>query len=169
MHPTPEEQLRAIERRLAEVAEAEPSLSASSRHALDDTGRLIRRLEGSLAKRLPFLQTDNELAARLLADLAPLLPDLTAEIDAALGVGSGAARTDDDADQAPIDEPRAHEHNKRLQGLLGRAVHLLPDNPEGDAGRAHIAAHLRSRLAADPVLNRTPIPRPDPSDREVDP
>ena len=59
MHPTPEEQLRAIERRLAEVVEAEPSLSASSRQALDDARRLLRRLEGSLAKRLPFLQADN--------------------------------------------------------------------------------------------------------------
>ena len=121
MHPTPEEQLRAIERRLAEVVEAEPSLSASSRQALDDARRLLRRLEGSLAKRLPFLQADNELAARLLADLAPLLPDLSAEIESVTATGDGA-------NHRPVDEPAAHERNKHLQGLLGQ--HAVQHHPQ---------------------------------------
>ena len=157
MHPTPEEQLRVIERRLAEVVEAELSLSASSRQALDDARRLLRRLEGSLAKRMPFLQADNQLAARLLQDLAPLLPDLSVEIDSVIAPS-------DSVNQGPVDEPAAHERNKQLQGLLGRAIHLLPEGPEGDAGRARVAAHLRSRLAADPVLNRNPIDRQPPEE-----
>lgn len=161
MHPTPEEQLRAVERRLAEVA-AEPSLPPPARDALDDARRLIRRLERSLATRLPFLLTDNELTTRLLDELAPLLPDLSAEIDAEIDTGVAGAGAG--FDHAVVDETTAHERNKQLQALLGRAVHLLPDGPDGDAGRARIAEHLRSRLAANPALHRTPTDRRPPEE-----
>lgn len=158
MHPTPEEQLRAVERRLDEVA-AEASLTPPARDALDDARRLVRRLERSLATRLPFLLADNELATRLLIELAPLLPDLSSEIDAEVEVDPAAAGSGAGHDHAPFDEPTIHERNKHLQAMLGRAVHLLPDGPEGDAGRARIADHLRSRLAANPALHRTPTER----------
>lgn len=146
MHPTPDEQLRAV-LRLVDGASADPGLAEETKAALVDAGRLIRRLERSWSARLPFLTVDNELAAELLADLAPLLPSLQNEIEAAVGAPE------------PRDEPTAHAANKRFQDLLGRAVHLLPDDPSGDDGRARIVAHLRSRLAADPALNRTPADR----------
>ncbi len=161
MHPTPEEQLRAVGRRLDEVA-AEPSLPPPARDALDDARRLIRRLERSLATRLPFLLADNELATRLLNELAPLLTDLSAEIDNA--VDPRAAGPGTGLDLPPVDEQTVHERNKQLQALLGRAVHLLPDGPDGDAGRARIADHLRSRLAANPALHRTPTDRRPPQE-----
>jgi hypothetical protein len=157
MHPTPDEQLQAVLRRLDEV-DAEPSLlPPPARQALDDARRLLRRLERSWAQRLPFLVADNRLAVDLLGDLAPLLPDLSAEID--------AAATEHSSLDSVTHEPTAHDLNTRLQALLGRAVHLLPDSDDGDVGRARIADHLRSRLAADPTLNRTPtdrLPRQEP-------
>ncbi len=156
MHPTPDEQLQAVLRRLDEV-NAEPSLPPPAREALDDARRLLRRLERSWAQRLPFLLLDNHLAVELLRSLAPLLPDLSAEIDAATAEHSSV--TAPTSPRSTVDEATAHDLNKRLQGLLGRAVHLLPDGAEGDAGRARIADHLRSRLAADPTLNRTPTDR----------
>ena len=151
MHPTPEEQLQAVLRNLDEVA-AETSLAPAPRAALEDAQRLLRRLERAWARRLPFLLLDNQLATKLLASLAPLLPDLADEIETTTTEHTAIARHD-------IDEPAGHDLNKRLQGLLGRAVHLLPDDTDGDAGRARIAEHLRSRLGADPALNREPSDR----------
>ena len=151
MHPSPEEQLRAILRSLDRVA-AEPSLAPESREALDDASRLVRRLERSWARRLPFLLLDSQLAVELLRSLAPRVPDLAAEIEAATTDHSNIVGH-------TVDEPTVHDVNKRLQGLLGQAVHLLPDDTDGEAGRARIAEHLRSRLGADPALNRTPTDR----------
>lgn len=167
MHPTPDEQLRAVQRRLEQVR-AEEALTPASREALDDAERLLRRLERTWSRRLPFLVVDNRLAIDLLRSLAPLLPELSAEIDAAAVEGSGEPA--ESGAGPPVDEPTAHELNKRLQGLLGRAVHLLPDDAAGDAGRARIADHLRSRLAANPALNRTPTDRHPPvADQQEDP
>lgn len=148
MHPTPDEQLRAI-RRLVDGAAADPAIAPESEAMLTDASRLLRRLERSWARRLPFLVRDNELSGGLLAELAPQLSaDLAAEIEVV-------------TTSLPVnDEAAAHEMNKRLQGLLGQAGHLLPDDADGDAGRARIADHLRARLAADPALNRTPADRP---------
>ncbi len=161
MHPTPDEQLQAIERRLeqatSEQAISEPALTPAAREAIDDARRLLRRLQRAWAQRLPFLALDNRLAIELLTSLAPKLTELSAEIEA---LAAAAA-------EPPVDEPTAHELNKRLQGLLGRAVHLLPDGPDGDAGRARIADHLRSRIAADPALNRTPTARRQPPTRPL--
>jgi len=156
MHPTPEEQLQAVLRHLDAVA-ADSSLSESAREALDDARRLVRRLERTWAGRLPFLLTDNRLAAELLSDLSPMLPELVAEIDA-------ATRGLPASDGHDIDEPSAHLLNKWLQDLLGRAVHLLPDHEGGDAGRSRIARHARERLAADPTLNREPTDRRPPEE-----
>lgn len=146
MHPTPEEQLTAI-LRLVERASGDPELTADSQASLAEAARLIRRLERGWAKRLPFLTEDNRLAAELLADLVPLVPQLGADIEAA-------------TDSLPLsDEPAAHEANKRFQDLLGQAVHLLPADQAGDGGRARIVTHLRSRLAADPAVNRSTVER----------
>lgn len=156
MHPTPDEQLRAVLRSIDEVA-AEPSLSPSSRAALDDARRLVRRLERTWTRRLPFLLLDNHLAAELLSSLAPMLPQLVDEIEsAATAVSSIGGHT--------VEETTVHGTNKRLQDLLARAVHLLPDGHEGNAARSRIAAHARSRLAADPTLNRTPTDRLPPQE-----
>ena len=172
MHPTPDELLRAIQRRLGQV-KAEAALTPVARDALDDAERLLRRLERTWSHRLPFLVVDNRLAVDLLRSLAPHLPELSAEIDAAAakveGAGSGEP-TMSGADEPPVDEPTVHDLNKQLQGLLGRAVHLLPDDADGDTGRARIADHLRARLAANPALNRTPSDRrPTVSDQQEDP
>ena len=151
MHPTPEEQLQAVLRLIDAVA-TDPGIAPESQEILADAGRLIRRLRRSWARRLPFIVRDNELAAELLAGFSPRLPELADEIQAA-------------AASLPVDdEPSAHEVNKQLQDLLGRAVHLLPDDAEGDAARVRIADHLRARLAADPALNRTPTDRLPPED-----
>lgn len=151
MHPTPDDQLQAILRSIEQVA-ADPSLAPASRVALDDARRLVRRLERSWDRRLPFLLLDSQLAVELLNGLSPLLPRLSNQIETAA------------ADLATlfghsVDEPTAHQLNKNLQDLLAQAVHLLPDDAEGDAGRSRIAEHARSRLAADPTLNRTPTDR----------
>lgn len=151
MHPTPEEQLGAI-LRLVDSAATDAALADETKAMLADADRLIRRLERSWSGRLPFLTQDNERAASLLIDLGPLLPSLQNDIEEAVG---GVEQPD---------EPTAHTANKRFQELLARAVHLLPDDQSGDDGRARIVAHLRSRLAADPALNRTPVVR-GPADR----
>ncbi len=143
MHPTPEEQLRAIGR-LVDGAAAVAEDVAASQAMLSEAGRLVRRLERSWSARLPFLIRDNELAAALLVEMSPSLDSLRAEIDAIVG---SLPRTD---------EPTAHSTNKALQDLLARAVHDLPDDPTGDRARDQIVAHLRSRLAADPSINRSP-------------
>ena len=159
MHPTPEELLQAIVRNLDQVA-AEPSLASESREALDDARRLVRRLERSWAQRLPFLLLDNQLAAELLHSLIPLVPDLADEIETAVADHTSLAGH-------RLDEPAVHDMNKRLQGLVGQAVHILPDDADGDAGRSRIAAHLRSRLAADPALNRSPSGRHPPQESNL--
>lgn len=146
MHPTPEEQLQAI-LRLIDLAAGDPEMAAETKSTLADASRLVRRLERSLAIRLPFLADDNELAAELLTALAAQLPTLAEGI---------ATATSD----LPIaSETKAHQTNKRLQELLGQAIHLLPDNAAGNDGRARISDHLRTRIAADPALNRSPAER----------
>ena len=151
MHPTPDEQLRAAQRTLDQVS-VDPSLAPGAREALDDVRRMLRRLEASWAQRLPFLLLDNRLAMELLRSIAPHVPDLVAEIESADADVTSSGRDG-------VNEPAAHDLNKRLQALLGRAVHCLPDDADGDAGRSRIAAHVRARLAADPALNRTPTHR----------
>lgn len=146
MHPTPEEQLNAI-LRLIEDAASDSRMAEEPKALLADAGRLIRRLERSWSSRLPFLTRDNELAIELLSEIGPLLPVLQKKIDALAGTATQP------------DEPSSHAVNKQCQELLSEAVHLLPDDSAGDNGRARIVAYLRSRLAADPALNRTPTDR----------
>lgn len=147
MHPTPSEQLQAIQR-LIERVQADPELPPDSEELLADAARLLRRLERSWPLRMPFLVDDNERAIRLLVELAPQLGSLRAEISAA------AER------RPPLGEDATHDLNLELQGLLARAVRALADDADGDRGRARIARHLRSRVAADPALNRRVTPRP---------
>lgn len=147
MHPTPTEQLQAI-RFLIEQARADREQSAASQQLLADATRLLRRLERSWPKRMPFLVDDNRRALRLLSELRPHLAPLDAEI------------AEVDRRPATDSEESAHKRNVELQGLLGRAVHLLPDDSDGDRGRAKITQHLRQRTAADPALNRDPAERP---------
>lgn len=151
MHPTPDEQLVAIERLIMRGTEgtrrgAEPTTIEAD---LTDASRLTRRLMRSWARRLPFLERDNELAIELLSSLVSKQPDLTAQV-------TGAIRARENADAG---EPSAHQLNKSLQMLLADAVHALPDDEAGDADRARIAAHLRARLAANPALHREPALR----------
>ncbi|MFT5531466.1 MAG: hypothetical protein ACI91O_001493 [Candidatus Poriferisodalaceae bacterium] len=145
MHPTPEEQLAAIGG-FVERAASDPALGAETAATLADASRLLRRLERSWPARMPFLTCDSQFAADLLIDLAPQLPSLAREIEAA------------SSEPVAENEPAAHAINTRLQGLLARAVRELPDDLTGDAGRTRIAQYLRRRLAADPALNRDPIP-----------
>jgi hypothetical protein len=140
MHPTTEEQLTAVRRLLDEVA-ADPGVSEASRRALTEAGRRLRRIERSGAARLPFLVRDNRECLALLGQLEPLAPGL-----------AGPLPVIDDADEHH--EPRAHELNKRLRGLLATAARRLPDKPGADAWRARLAAHLLRRIATDPALNR---------------
>ncbi|MGY9075344.1 MAG: hypothetical protein ACKVHU_20600 [Acidimicrobiales bacterium] len=149
MHPTPEEQLAAI-RGFVDRAASDPDLGAETLATLADATRLLRRLERSWPARMPFLARDSKLAAKLLTDLGPQLPTLVAEIDVA------------SSDLCVENEPAAHAVNVRLQDLLARASGQLPDDMNGDEGRARIAQHLRRRLAADPALNRDPLPQPTP-------
>ncbi|MDH3682964.1 MAG: hypothetical protein OEV40_23790 [Acidimicrobiia bacterium] len=115
---------------------------------LADAARLLRRLERSWPKRMPFLVDDNHRALRLLEGLRPDLPSLAREISAAM-------------EHPPVDgEEAATDLNLGLQGLLARAVHALADDADGDKGRARIAEHLRRRLAVNPALNRDPVERP---------
>ena len=147
MHPTASEQLQAI-RYLIERAQADPELSAESDQLLGDAMRLLRRLERSWTKRMPFLVDDNQRAIRLLDELRSDLAPLAEEISAA-------------TERPPADgEEAATDLNVQLQSLLARAVHVLADDLDGDRGRARIAEHLRHRIAADPALNRHPIERP---------
>ena len=69
MHPTTEEHLAAV-RRLLEGVAADPGVSDSSRVALDEAARRLRRVERSGAARLPFLVRDNR-ASRDAAGRAP--------------------------------------------------------------------------------------------------
>ncbi|MGB5760729.1 MAG: hypothetical protein WBM50_27695 [Acidimicrobiales bacterium] len=147
MHPTPSEQLQAI-RHLIERAQADPELSEESDRLLGDAIRLLRRLERSWPKRMPFLVDDNQRAIRLLGELRPDLSPLAEEISAA-------------TERPPANgEEAADALNAQLQGLLARAVDVLADDPDGDRGRARISEHLRHRIAADPALNRHPVERP---------
>jgi hypothetical protein len=143
MHPTGEEQLRAVCRRLELVA-ADPGLAPESVEALDDAVRQLRRLEGAWPARLPFLLADNEATAALLRDLGA---DLPAGLSAVERFGEG--------------EERAHEMNKAVRECLAQAVRGLPSTTDGDAARTRIALHLRRRIAADPALNRRPRPYHD--------
>lgn len=147
MHPTPNEQLQAIGH-LIDRVQANPELSPGSVQLLGDALRLLRRLERSWSRRMPFLIDDNRRAMWLLDELRPLLTSLSAEIPAAAELPAAES------------EEAARRINVELQGLLARAVHVLGDGPDGDRGRARIAEHLRHRIAADPALNRDPVERP---------
>ena len=147
MHPTVGEQLIGVVRRLEGVIE-DPGLSLESQRSLTDSIRLLRRLESSLPRRLPFLRADNAATTMLLREIVPHLPAALAD---AIEV-SGATWSDLD------DEDEAHRVNKSLRELLTRAVRALPATVDGDAARRRIATHLRRRVAADPALNRDPKP-----------
>jgi hypothetical protein len=140
MHPTNEEHLAAVRRLLDEVA-ADPGLSDSSRRAIEEAAKRLRRIERSGAARLPFLVGDNRASRELMNGLADLAPDLAAAVPPF-------------DEMAEHHEPTAHELNKRLRVLLARAVHQLPDDTEGDAWRARLATHLRNRIDTDPAINR---------------
>jgi hypothetical protein len=141
MHPTVEEQLRAIRRLVDDVA-AHGSLDADGVRRLALVSSQLRRLEANCAARLPFLLADNADAAATLASLGGVLPE----------VAGAAARIS--AGDAEPGEAEAHDRNTALRGLLARAVHELSDDDASAAARTRIAAHLRRRLAADPTLNR---------------
>lgn len=140
MHPTTEEHLAAVRRLLDEVA-ADPGVSGSSRLALDEAAKRLRRVERSGAARLPFLVGDNRASVELLAGLGDMAPDVVAAIPDIDGAGQHR-------------EPDVHELNKQLRALMARAVRELPDDGEGDAWRARVALHLRARIAIDPSINR---------------
>ncbi len=114
MHPTVKEQLRAI-RRLVEDG---------SPDALVNAARQLRRLEGNVTRRGPFLGGDSTNTADLLESL---------------GV--------DPMPAFEVDDP--HERNKALRALLADVARTGP--PEVVAP---IAAHLRRRITTDPTLNR---------------
>lgn len=148
MHPTVDEQLRAV-RRLLDAVAGDPGLAGPSAQALADASRQLRRLEGSWAARLPFLTDDNRATVELLGEVAPLVADRP-------GWGEELAAAVAAAEVPTVAEPVAHDRNLALRRLLARAVHELPDSEAGDAARARIAAHLRRRLDADPALHRSP-------------
>ena len=133
MHPTVEEQLRAVWWQLETVTQ-DPTLSADSRDLLTEAGRLLRRLEGSASARVPFLLADNQATAALLQQLGvPLADERSSASD-------------------------AHERNKALREVLATAIRTLPATTEGEAAMTRIAAHLRRRIFADPSLHRQPKP-----------
>src|SRR5215213_9260083 len=107
MHPTGEEQLTAIRRRLELVA-ADPGLAPESVETLTDVVRQLERLQGSWPARLPFLRADNRALAELLAEL---------------GVAIGPAMA---ADTPRAGEEQAHELNKALREQLAEIVRSLP-------------------------------------------
>lgn len=150
MHPTVEEQLRAMGRALDELVATEAALSPGATETLRAIASQLRRLEASLPERLPFLRWDNEASAALLDELAGLLPAQPADGD--------AQPADGDAQQhdLPLGETEGdeHERNKALRARLARAVHELADTEAGDAASARLAEHARARLARDPSLNR---------------
>jgi len=145
MRPTVAEQLAVI-RRIVDTARADTASDpAAGAAALELASGQLRRLERSEPHRLSFLVEDNLSTAELLTDLAVLVPALAPP---AVGPDDGPG------------EDTAAARNDRLRALLVRAVHELPDTPDGDAGRARIAAHLRRRVERNPVL--VP-PRPAPA------
>jgi hypothetical protein len=152
MQPTVAQQLAAI-RRIVDTARADltsdPAATAATAATLELVSGQLRRLERTEANRLAFLVEDNDRTTELLTDLAVLVPAL-APPDTGAGDGPG--------------EDVVGARNERLRALLARAVHELPDTPDGDAGRDRIAAHLRRRLDRNPVLNPPrPAPAPDPA------
>lgn len=147
MFPTPTDQLSAARRLLDASQDLEPGSDAAVELA-SGARSLLRRLEGQLDRRMPFLLDDSARASRLLADLRSQLPGLSQEIDAV------AARP------RPQSELDAHQTNLLWQGLLASAIHELPENPEGLAARARIADHVSERLASNPALHRDPADRP---------
>ena len=151
MHPTVEEQLRALRGVVDHVA-AEQGLSTVGAQALANVALQLRRLEHSYSARLAFLLQDNLASAALLEQLEGTWVELAQTV-----MGNGGAS------MAPS-EDQAHQTNKALRGLLARAVHELAADDAGDAARARIAAHLRRRVALDPSLNRprTAMPNPEP-------
>ncbi len=151
MHPTVEEQLRAL-RGVVEHVAGEAGLSTAGVQMLSNVTLQLRRLEHSYGARLEFLLQDNLASAALLEQLEGTWAELSQTV-----MGEGGAST------APS-EDQAHQTNKALRGLLARAVRELADDDGGDAARARIAAHLRRRVALDPSLNRprTAMPNPEP-------
>ena len=137
MYPTPDDFLASIGRLVEQ--------GAGGSH--DDAARLVRRLQRSWPLRHRFLVEDNQLGLDLIIGLSELAPALADEI---------ATVT---MPAVWIDERSAHDINNRIQDLIARAVHELPDSDEGDAARARIARHLRLRIRANPALNREPLER----------
>jgi hypothetical protein len=136
VHPTVDAQLRGVGR-LLQVVAANADLSPESTEALAEATRMLRRLEASWPRLLPFLDWDNRATAAVLEQVAPLLP-----------AGSAAASRPDPAITLP------HERNQALRGLLADAIVALPEGDAGAGARAAIAAHLRERVDRNPALGR---------------
>ncbi len=151
MHPTVEEQLRAL-RGVVDSVAAEAGLSTAGVQALTNVALQLRRLEYSYSVRLPFLLQDNLANAALLEELGGTWAELAQTVMGNAGPSMA------------LSEDKAHQANKALRGLLARAVHELADDDGGDAARARIAAHLRRRVTLDPSLNRprTAMSNPEP-------
>jgi hypothetical protein len=148
MYPTPEEQLAAAWRQITEAA-ADPALASDTVERLDNAARLLRRLERSLSRRLPFLLEASARARLLLNELRSDLPALAADIDVLSSRASARSG------------PAAHATNLAWQRLLARAVSELPVDDAGERGISLIAAHLRTRSASDPSLHRHPTALPE--------
>lgn len=135
MHPTVDEQLTGA-LRLLDVLETGDDLGPAGREVLTNVRRLLGKVQRSWAAQLPFHTADNEALVDLLTRTAPL-------VDPALAPPGPAA--------PPLDAVAVATRNAELRGLLSRVVLGLPRSPEGDAARAEIGDHLRSRVDSDPT------------------
>lgn len=144
MRPTPEADLRRV-RLSVERLVAEEALAPAAAAGLEGVIRSLRRLERALPRILPHLAAENESTARVLAELAPLMPEELAAEVAALEPSLPAV------DALPMFDPAVvGELNTTLRDLLSRAIAVLPAGEAGAAARALIRDHLERTLALRP-------------------
>ncbi len=152
MHPTIDEQLQGV-RRLLDAVAADPGLTPTSGAALADATRLLRRIEGTWARVLPFLVLDTRATAALLDELAPLLPEpLATDVRATVR----GERSGPHLEPEQLDPAGAAARNVEVRTLLSAAIAALPDDEPGRRARRAVVAHARRRLEADPLNARAP-------------
>ncbi|SDX99974.1 hypothetical protein SAMN05661080_01992 [Modestobacter sp. DSM 44400] len=146
MRPTIDEQLDGV-RRLLDGVGSDDGLSAASRELLRNAGRLVKHVRGSWAPMLPFLVEDNAKMTTLLTGLSAVVPQLSADIDAAVGHAAEGA----DLERSDLDVAAVSARNAELRALLARAIHELPRSPAGLSARTEIGAYLTRRVDIDPT------------------
>lgn len=141
MRPTVEEQLDGV-RRLLDLIDSDPGLSAGSRELLRNAARVVRHVRGAWASTLPFLVEDNARLTELLTGLCGVVPAMSADIDTVIGAGAAVPE---------VDVSAVSGHNAELRSLLARAIRELPRAGDGLDARIEIGNYLRWRVEADPT------------------